>query len=842
MNLRELCKLRHHMPSDEHILWHWIVKKLSWPNFAGMIYPANFEEKIGFGQIRDLLRERCLSEMGMEYVDRMRFSSSRDLIGKLLKQTGEFRNILQQSSAFPSSDYFDLRDELMRLDTPGTYIQQELLFDLKASLITIADIFSFFNNSPERAFPELKKLTWHLVLPEEIIPSAARIIDDKGEIRDSASDKLSDIRKAIQAKVKQATAEIKKAFNLAKQSGWAIANAEITIRNGRSVIPLHAADKRALGGIIQDESASGQTVFVEPAKAFEINNQIRELQSEERREIIRILTRFTDNIRPHVEDLIALYRFLGLIDFIRAKALLAIKIGADQPDLADDRTLSLQQAIHPLLSIAHQASGKPVIPLDLDLSQDQRILVISGPNAGGKSVCLKTVGLLQYMLQCGLQIPASPDSILPVFKRLFIDIGDEQSLENDLSTYSSHLINMKFFLEHANSDTLFLIDEFGTGTEPQLGGSIAEAALEQLNQKKSFGVITTHYSNLKVAAQKTPGMLNGAMLFDSAEMKPLYKLQIGNPGSSFAYEIARSIGFPEQVLNRARKKSGGKHVSFDEQLQQLEVEKIELEKKEQMLQSKDEKLSSMIEKYSNLLEDIRRNKKGLIEKARQEAYEIVADSNKLVENTIRDIRKVHAEKEKTKTIRKKLQEEKARIKADATAASSPKSGPENEELEDEDLSGPVRPGDAVRVKGTDIIGELIEVDGSDAFVDVNEVKLRTTLSKLVKSKKKPVTRKSGHAVRSSKNLVTDIHERAALFNLSIDLRGKKVDEAIALVTRYIDEATMLGIKEVSILHGKGDGILRPAIREYLQKVSEVRQFRDAPLEHGGAGITKVYFH
>ena len=455
-----------------------------------------------------MIRELCISPSGQQFVDKIKFLSKKVVLEKLLLQVKEFKDIIIKGESFPAKDYFDLRGELVRIKTPGSFIDQEALFDLRSSFRTVNDILIFFKQSEEGNYSELKILAADVYLPDGLLPKADKIIDDKGIIKSTASEKLADIRNQLETKHRQVHREIKKAFDKAKKSGWIPENSEITIRNGRSVIPLNAANKRALSGIIHDESSTGQTVFVEPAGSFEVNNQIRELENEERREIIRILTLYTDDLRPYTYELTGVFRFLGLIDFIRAKALFALKINAEQVKISSDKTLSLQQAIHPLLFLSHQATNKTVVPLDLELNPVDRVLVISGPNAGGKSVCLKTIGLLQYMLQCGLHIPCLADSTLPVFSNLFIDIGDEQSLENDLSTYSSHLINMKHLLNNVNEDTLFLIDEFGTGTEPQLGGSIAEATLEQLNHKKAFGVVTTHYSNLKVAAQKNKGLIN----------------------------------------------------------------------------------------------------------------------------------------------------------------------------------------------------------------------------------------------------------------------------------------------------------------------------------------------
>ena len=806
-------------------------------NFVTMIYPHNFEQKIGFDQVRELIHSHCISSMGERFVDKIRFSTNFAVIEKLLNQLNEFKEILISGKQFPAKDYFDLRDDIALIKTPGSYIEQYALFNLRSSLKTIHEILLFFEKTEDDAYGELKLLVAQVDFPEHLIPLADRIIDDKGDIKNTASTKLKEIRVQIEAKNKQVIKEIKRSFEQAKKSGWVPDNSEITIRNGRSVIPMHVADKRALGGIIHDESSSGQTIFIEPTGSFELNNQIRELENEERREIIKILTLFSDELRPYILDLHSAYRFLGLIDFIRAKALFTRQIQGEKPVLSTQKTLDLRKGVHPLLFLAHEKAHKEVVPLDLELDETNRILIISGPNAGGKSVCLKTVGILQYMLQCGLHIPCSPDSTLPVFDRLFIDIGDEQSLENDLSTYSSHLLNMKFFLNKGNEHTLFMIDEFGTGTEPLLGGSIAEATLEHLNQKRAYGIITTHYTNLKLAAQKTQGLLNGAMLFDSKAMQPLYKLQIGNPGSSFAFEIARKIGFPEGVLKKAKHKSGGKHVSFDQQLQQLEVDKISIGKKEKELHSMDEHLSEMVEKYTNLLEDVRKNKKHIIDKAKQEAYEIVAESNKAVEKTIKEIKEVKADKKKTLDIRKKLDEKKVGLRKEVVD----KKRVEKATIQKDEIEGQVEVGDIVKVKNTDIIGELLAIEGKDAFLDVNDVRLRTSVSKLVKSTKKSIGKSGFRAKSAHNNIMNDINERAAHFKLNIDLRGYRGEEAISTLKKYIDDAILLSIGEVSILHGKGDGILRPLIREYLDTVDEIVTFGDAAIEFGGAGITKVHF-
>ncbi len=801
-----------------------------------MIYPSRFEEKIGFEKIRELIASECISPMGEHFVSKIRFSSNVEAIVKMLEQTEEFKQILQFGKPFPTGDYLDLREHLRGIQTPGSYLEKEPLFDLKTSLRTIAEVLTYIDKLNQAEFPRIKAMTEMLFFPKEVYESADKIIDDKGEIKDNASEILYEIRKKIASKQRQVYKATKKAFELAKKSGWIPENAEITVRNGRSVIPVKASDKRALHGFIHDESATGQTAFVEPGESFEINNEIRELENEERREIIKILTRFTDQLRPYLNDLFQLYRFLGLIDFIRAKALFSIKTEAHKPVITPEKKIELHDARHPLLLLAHKAQNKVVVPLDLSLDSNNRILVISGPNAGGKSVCLKTAGLLQYMLQCGLLIPVKEESELFLFDRIFIDIGDEQSLENDLSTYSSHLLNMKYFLRQANENTMFLIDEFGTGTEPQLGGAIAEAVLEELNHKKSFGVITTHYTNIKIAAEKNKGMMNGAMLFDSKEMQPLYKLQVGKPGSSFTFEIARKIGFPKYVLQNARKKSGDKAVSFDQQLQQLELEKLKIEKKERELASTESQLNNTLARYEQLKKSIEQSKKSILEQANQKALEIIESSNKAIEKTIREIKEGKADKKATKAARDKLASKKEILKKRGTPSPKKNNTQKLETIDDDKL----KPGDRVTIKESDIVGELISIDGEDALVNVNNVRLRTSFEKLEKSNASTKT-STGQYKSSRAGIMHDINKKAANFSLSIDLRGQRAEEAMSVLKKYIDDAILLNIKEISILHGKGYGILRDIIREYLQSVEEVHRFGDAPLDMGGSGITRVSF-
>ena len=818
---------------------HFLFSKSFFPIFAMMIYPDNFEKKIGFDVIRQMLADACVSDLGKGFVDKIRFSTKVEIVRRMHRQLSEFRQIIDLGKSFPVSGFFDLRPELYRLKTDGTYLSVESLFDFKTSLTVIGEILHFFQATEEGDFPELKSLTVGFEFPAILLKEAQRIIDEKGAIKDNASAKLAEIRIKINHKQRQVIAETRKAYQVAKKSGYLPDGAEMTIRNGRAVIPVKASDKRAVKGFIHDESSSGQTVFIEPVTSFEVNNEIVELENEEHREIIRILTLYSDRVRPEIPSLLLGFRFLGLVDFIRAKALIAIRLQASSPVFTQDNLL-LNHAIHPLLFLSHSQLGKEVIPLDLSLTKENRILIISGPNAGGKSVCLKTFGLLQYMFQCGLQIPASPNSELPLFENLFIDIGDEQSLENDLSTYSSHLLDMKFFLKNANSKSLILIDEFGTGTEPLLGGAIAEATLEQLAHKGAFGLITTHYINLKLAADKIPGLMNGAMLFDTKKMQPLYQMKMGKPGSSFAFEIAKKIGFPQDVLNRAQKKSGGQHLSFDKQLQQLEAEKLSVASQQQALIKKEMALKTLREKYDTLFNELKKSKKEIIQQAHSDALELLKHSNKEIEKTIREIKEAHADKNKTKALRHHLEAKKSELEKRTSKekiTSEKKANKKGVEkiITDNDA---IKAGDFVEIAGMDVIGEVLSVEGMDAVVNVNNVKLSTALKKLSKTDRTPKTLTKQ---RFQSNIVNDLNEKVAHFELSIDLRGKRAEEAMELLTRYLDDAILLNIKEVSILHGKGYGILREVIREHLRSFSEIKQFSDAPVDRGGAGITRVVF-
>ena len=800
-----------------------------------VIYPSDFENKIGFKAIRERLNELCISEMGKEFVGKMSFCTDVDEIRTYLRLIQDFQTLMQDGVPFPVRDYNDLRDEFKHLAIDGTVISLESMFALKPTLSALFYVFKFFNSEASEKVPYLKALAEGISIDNHIFTEINRLIDDKGEIPDNASVELAEIRRDIRRKQSSIDHRMHKILVEAKNSGWTDSTAEMTIRDGRPVIPVRAADKRALRGFIHDESATGQTVYIEPAEIFETNNEIKELEYAERREINKILLAFTKILRPEIPNLTMAWRLLGLLDFIRAKAILAHEYNCVIPELTDMPMFDWIEARHPLLEQKLKGQGKQITPLDLKLGNDNRILVISGPNAGGKSVCLKTIGLIQYMLQCGLAIPVKIDSKCGIFHDMFIDIGDEQSLENDLSTYSSHLINMKELLKHGNARTLFLIDEFGTGTEPQLGGAIAEAILLKMNEKNSFGVVTTHYANLKLLADNHPGIVNGAMLFDTRYLQPLYVMMIGKPGSSFAFEIAKKIGFPNEILDSAAEISGREHLDFDQQLQQLEIEKKEVRKKEYELKVADKLLDEIVTKYKNHLAEIEKKKKQLLHEANKEAQALIDGANAKIERTIREIKEAQAEKNRTKELREELKEMKQNLVNEEKNLSKQLKAEEKEELANLDL----KVGDTVCINELEVVGELLEISDTDVTIQFGGVRLRTTADKLRKISRSQARKAAQNPSYLRKSIMNDINEKAQKFNLTLDVRGQRGDEAVDNVAKYIDEANLLSVKEVSILHGKGNGILRKLIREYLSKQSCVKNFSDASLETGGAGITRV---
>ena len=770
----------------------------------------------------------------------MQFSTSFEEIDRRLSQTDEFIRILQEEDSFPTDHFYDVRPVLRRLHVEGSWIDQNALLELRRSLQTIYAIVAFLRRDEDKnpKYPHLLALAGNVVVYPDLIKKIDTLLDDSGQIKDSASPQLADIRRRLTTTMNSVSKILNTILRNAQSEGFVDRDVTPAMRDGRLVIPVDPSHKRRIRGIVHDESASGKTVYIEPAEVVEANNRIRELENEERREIIRILTNFTDYLRPFLPDLLEAYEFLGWIDFIRAKAKFSRQIHAIKPVVENRPEIDWVQAVHPLLYLSLQKQNRQVVPLDIALNRENRLLIISGPNAGGKSVCLKTVGLLQYMVQCGLPIPVKENSRVGIFNDIFIDIGDEQSIENDLSTYSSHLLNMKFFLKNCNEKSLLLIDEFGSGTEPQIGAAIAEALLDQFNRKQSFGVITTHYRNLKQYAAEHPGVINGAMLYDRHQMQPLFRLSIGNPGSSFAVEIARKIGLPEEVIDRAAEIIGSDAINIDKYLQDISRDKRYWERKRNEIRRERKRASELSAKYQAELEEIEKQKKEILSQAKLQAEQLLAESNARIEKVIREIRQSQAEKERTKQVRRSLNEFRERVerKEDETNERSKFRSPRKKKKPQEKVT--LLPGDAVRLKGQTVAGKILEIQGKKAWVVFGSIKSMVPIDKLEKVSQSQL-KKEIKDTPSDSNMRELIHERKLKFKPDIDVRGMRGDEALQAVMYFIDDAIQLGISRVRILHGTGTGALRQIIREYLGTVDGVTHFQDEHVELGGAGITVV---
>jgi DNA mismatch repair protein MutS2 len=799
-----------------------------------MLYPNTIEQKLGFDKLRERLKEACISPLGISFVEKIRFSDNFGMVEKLVSQTAEMKRILEIGENFPSQNYLDVTPFLKRASIEGMLLTLEEFSDVKVSLQTIRLCLRFFENQEPDAFPLLGEYAKSVKVEKGITDAIERVIDDRGQVRDSASTELGRIRKRLISEQSGIRKKLDAMLRSAKSNGWISEDVSLTVRNGRMVIPVAAEHKRKLKGFVHDESATGQTVFIEPTDVFESNNEIRELEYEERREINRILLQLTDQLRPYVPDLQKAYQFLGLMDYLRAKAKLAIEMNAGVPPFLNKQFIDWKNARHPLLHLSFQKQGKKVVPLNISLQENERILIVSGPNAGGKSVALKTVGLIQYMFQCGLLVPMDDASTMGFFQNIFIDIGDEQSLENDLSTYSSHLTNMRHFLTLANRRTLFLIDEFGTGTEPGLGGAIAEAILEDLTKSGAYGVINTHYTNLKVLADKTNGLVNGAMRFDGEHLEPIYELEIGRPGSSFAFEIASKIGLPNSVINRAKEKLGTQQVSFEKLLKELDIERKVFADQNIQLGIKERKLTKELAEYTSLKSNLENNEKKIVNEAKQKAKMLLSDANQLIENTIREIKENKAEKEKTKTVRTELEKFSTKnLVIEAVEETAP--------AEDiyETETGAIAIGSYVRIDGQTAIGEVLALKGKDVEIRIGDLKSTIKLSRLEK-----VSNKTYKAATGEKKLKTsakgiDMNERMLNFSFNLDMRGKRGEEALGLVDQFMDNAIMLGYDEIRIVHGKGDGILRTLVRNHLKGYSHVAGMHDEHADRGGAGVTIV---
>ena len=810
----------------------------------------NIEQKLGFDRIRQMVAEQCTNTLAVRMADEMAFSSNYEPLCHELQLVEEMRQIVLMESNFPQQDFIDLTPILTHLRVGNTVIPLESLFDLKLSLRTIRECYYFLTAEEHQQYSALRNLAIEVELGYggkssqlNVINSLlGKLIDDHGELYDNASPALAEIRRTKARKTAEVDAQISHTLARAKREGWAPENAEVTIRDGRPVIPLLTTHRRKIRGLIQDESATRQTAFVEPSEVVELGNDLRELDFDERHEIQRILLSFSDRLRPLLPQLDEAYRFLARIDFLRAKARVAVELNACVPILHPEPRIEWMDARHPILYLQKKDG---VVPFNLALngSTGQRILIISGPNAGGKSVCLKAVGLIQYMLQCGMPVPLRPTSECGLFGSIFIDIGDQQSIDNDLSTYTSHLQNMKALLADAHEDTLFLLDELGGGTEPRSGCAIAEAVLETLYHCGSFGVVTTHFADLKLMADSLPGIVNGAMLFDTDAMRPLYRLAVGHPGSSFAFEIAESIGFPKDVLDRAGEKVGREQLNFEHQLQQLELDKQEIARQKEELRVADEFLNEVTQKYQRLNDNLQARRHEIISGARREAQQILTDANRTVERTISDIKSAKAEKEATREARAKLaaatreneelgmKNEALRQKNRNTSFLSPHSSPETET--------PIAVGTIVRIDGQETFGEVVEIKGKKAVVESNSMRMTIPLERLTGTAKQKIPAAKAVSKQTFASIYDDMNEKRAHFNPTLDLRGKRAEEAIDLLHRFIDEALLLSEKEVRVLHGKGYGILMQVIRQELQARREVRTHRAERIELGGEGITVV---
>ena len=821
-----------------------------------------------------MLKGYCLSQLGKDKVDDMAFTCDAERINTALSQTSEFRRMQEEADDFPLQFFFDMRASIKRIRIEGTHLEENEIFDLRRSLETISGIVKFLNRSDDDGnydYPTLHALTEDVLTFPDLIRRIDQILDKYGKIKDTASPRLAEIRSQLRKAEGSVSRTLYNILHAAQSEGLVEKDVTPTLRDGRLVVPVAPAMKRRIKGIVHDESSTGKTVFIEPTEVVEANNRIRELEADERREIIVILTEFSKLVRPHVDDIIYAYQLLAEIDFIRARAEFARLTSAIEPDVNACPVVDWITARHPLLWLSLKKQDKPIVPLDIMLTSDRHILIISGPNAGGKSVCLKTVGLLQYMLQCGLSIPVSERSKVGVFDDIMIDIGDEQSIENDLSTYSSHLLNMKNMMRRAGEATLLLIDEFGTGTEPQIGGAMAEAVLNQLVKKHAWGVITTHYQNLKHYADSHDGIANGAMLYDRHEMRPLFQLAIGQPGSSFAIEIARKTGIPDEVIREASAIVGSDYIQSDKYLQDIVRDKRYWENKRQSVHQREKDLEKTIAKYEEEIKELAQKRKEILRLAKEQAQELLKESNRNIENTIREIRECQAEKEETKRLREELNAFKEDVSEIDTKSADDliekkmrqimerKERREKRKKEKKENAGKPTTigtklptpsasaeqqtfavGDTVRMRGLTTVGTVETVQGKEATVVFGDVRTKVKTSRLEHTVKKPEsTQPATFAISRETRQTIDSHKLN--FHQDLDVRGMRGDEALNAVQHFIDDAILVGMSRVRILHGKGNGILRQLIRQYLQSVPNVTSCKDEHVQFGGAGITVVDF-
>ena len=828
-----------------------------------MIYPHNFEQKTGFNKLRAALHSKCLGTLGESRVDQMQFTTDIALIRTQLSRAKEFMEICLLSKDFPQDNYYDTRQGLKRIAIGNTYLSQKELYDLKRSCDTIKNINHFFRRTPDDMYPALRELCSGIAVQHPLLQHIGRIMDDNGEIRDEATPELRHIRSEIRTKRASISSVANRLLRAAKAQGWCDADAEVNIRDGKPLIPIQAANKRKIQGIVFDESATGKTAYIEPLESVELNNAITELEFAERREIINILIAITERVRPCIPDLMDANETLAELDFARAKARLAIDMNADMPHTVETPTIDLRIARHPILLQALQAEGKKAVPLDIEIDmQSQRIIMISGPNAGGKSVCLKTVGIIQYMHQCGMLTPASPNSTLGIFNDIFIDIGDEQSIENDLSTYSSHLANMKCFLDHASKRSLILIDEFGSGTEPILGGAIAEAILDELNRRKVKGVITTHYTNLKNYATVTDGIANGAMMYDNTNMRPLFALEIGKIGNSFAFEMARRMGINERLLTKAEQIAGREHIDYERRMQELDEEKRKLSITLTNAQNRENNLIRQEKQYIDQTEYTLNERRNILRAYKAKFEEIIGESNRKIERTILEIKNAQAEKTQTREIRKELEDFKQQAlqqleeedrKIDETIERMKRKQSERaerrakrrEEKEQQAAAirvaqpkeRPLQPDDTVYLDGGTTPMTIIDIKDGKALLQMGGMQSFVDIQRLKRAKSSD--KKTDDAKKQIVNVNFQTEKKSGGYLQGLDVRGLRGDEALEQVAKYIDQALTTGHREIKILHGTGTGALRSMIRDYLRVQPIVKTCHDEKIDLGGAGITVV---
>ncbi len=830
-----------------------------------MIYPANFEQKIGFDRLREQVMALCSMQVARDIIAEESFSTSRAEIERKQDITDEMRTLLMLDPDAPRDEFPDMEDVLAKIGVEGAFLTTEEVVILRRALTAVGNMVGFVMNRSEEQYPRLRKRSESVCVFPDVVRRINQLVDDEGQIRDGASPQLVMIRRSIREHEGQVSKRLNQVLNNAKRAGIVDAEAMISIRDGRAVIPVSAGNKRKLNGFIHDESATGKTFYIEPVEVVELNNQLKELEYAERREIVRLLTEFTEELRPDAEPIASAGEYLAEMDAVRAKARWAIENGAGKPIVSTDDRLVLRHAFHPLLAQTLKREKKELVPLDMQLDKQKHILVISGPNAGGKSVCLKTTGMVQYMFQCGFPVTAGEMSELPIFDSICLDIGDEQSMDNDLSTYSSHLMNMKSTLQAASPRTLVLIDEFGSGTEPVIGGAIAEAILERLLERGCYGVITTHYSNIKYYATGTEGIANGAMMFDVQNIRPLFKLEMGKPGSSFAIEIARKIGLPEDIIRSASDKAGSDHINLERQLREIARDRRYWSQKRDRIRMTDRKVEELESSYAEQLARIKEERKEILQKAKAEAQQLIADANRQIENTIRTIKEAQAEKELTRLARRELDDFKtATVESAESSFDGEKVEREMERLmrrkarreEDKKRRGqtveekpqeaapapkPIEVGSKVRIAGQELPGVVQSIKGRKVQVAFGQILTTVDKDKLVvvsnaeyKKSVKPVTPRTVVSV--------DISSRKLNFRDSVDVRGMRAVEALEVVQDLVDDALMVGVGGVTILHGKGTGALKEEIRRYLRSIPEVATATDEHADRGGAGITVVRFH